>query len=174
MFCLFVSRMTSLLYSFKKLMVCFVSPKWPCFKSLASCTTCLSVYVNLVKELLSLLSWLKCRFLASAPLKTCWPRGLFSKASAKVVSFCDTTKCFAKFFCIFVTFLWFLYYKQRSWQKTWINRGKWECLLKAGKFGLRMWYRLILKVGTSDSYNTGNTEVGNFGYPWDHVSSPKL
>ena len=108
MFCLFVSRMTSSLYSFKKLMVCFVSPKWLRFKSLASCTTCLSVYVNLVKELLSLLSWLKCRFLASAPLKTCWPRGLFSKASAKVVSFCDTTKCFANYFSFLCAFLWFL------------------------------------------------------------------
>ena len=50
----------------------------------------------------------ECRSRASVSLKTSWSSGLFSKASAKVVSFCDSAKCFWKFFRDFVMFLWFV------------------------------------------------------------------
>ena len=56
----------------------------------ASCTTCLSVYVNLIKERLSF-----CAFYITAECsKPFGQTPSFSKASAKVHTFYQSTKCF--------------------------------------------------------------------------------
>ena len=60
----------------------------------ASCTTCLSVYVNLFKERLSF-----CAFYITAECsKPFGQTPSFSKASAKVHTFYQSTKCFWMFF----------------------------------------------------------------------------